>query len=254
MGKTAKSVNYKAVFCDYLQKREKFCRYVTNIVKGTKSVYVAKLIIEKQVVATGTGFSVSEAEQNAAEKYYNDAMKIESDELQRAKNAKYQEYLASRERYDRIVGNKTGKPGSSNIDLEVLGTFQNLRRIKKERKIAYCRARSAKGQRNEEMVLKALSDPHYIYPKWFVSARLHDQDEDAMGIDIVVTTNDLGDLYLQVKSSYTGKRKFILRGRRRKLIGIVVVTRIDAEPEVLLKALQVCCDLRNEIMRRRENG
>jgi hypothetical protein len=68
-----------------------------------------------------------------------------------------------------------------------------------------------RGKRNELRMLAAcLSEPR---PKWLRDARLATREEDARGIDIVVTT-DVGDVYLQVKSSRIAAEIFQRRPMR----------------------------------------
>lgn len=59
---------------------------------------------------------------------------------------------------------------------------------------------------------------------WLHNARLATQREDARGIDIVVATN-LGNIYLQVKSSHHGAKKF--RRKRPKSKAIVIIVHPD---------------------------
>ncbi|HZU96090.1 MAG TPA: hypothetical protein VFF73_05230 [Planctomycetota bacterium] len=60
-----------------------------------------------------------------------------------------------------------------------------------------------RGRDNERRVLQALLEG--ARPEWLESARMATNEEDHRGIDVVVAS-DVGDLYLQVKSSKTGAK------------------------------------------------
>lgn len=82
------------------------------------------------------------------------------------------------------------------------------------------RARKAKGDRAEALVVRALCRP--TRPWWLLRARYARRWQDARGIDVLVDTMDRGTLWLQVKSSAAGAKRF-RRLHRGQPIGIVVV-------------------------------
>lgn len=107
------------------------------------------------------------------------------------------------------------------------------------------------GLRQEELVVRAF-DAADSLPGWFHSIRLKDGDEDRRGIDAVVETHDLGNLMLQVKSSFRGAEKFFSKGRRSTLIGVVIVKHVDGPLTIRLNVLKVCETLRRQILNLRE--
>lgn len=102
-----------------------------------------------------------------------------------------------------------------------------------------------RGFANENRVAEALTflsenDP----PPWFKGWDKATPEQDRKGIDYVVHTYDIGDLYLQVKSSHAGCKKF--NGRRRKqLIAVLLVQ----ESNLLDKLHKSLVFLRNEVLR-----
>ncbi len=68
-----------------------------------------------------------------------------------------------------------------------------------------------RGRANERLVLEACLLPQR--PAWMKSARAGTRAEDHEGIDVVVES-DVGKLFVQVKSSRTGKAAFAERRRR----------------------------------------
>jgi hypothetical protein len=70
-------------------------------------------------------------------------------------------------------------------------------------------------------------------PSWLLAARRATREEDEKGIDLVVES-DVGQLQLQVKSSFHGKAKFLAR-RHDVRVAIVVVRPYDPEETVQSK-------------------
>lgn len=90
---------------------------------------------------------------------------------------------------------------------------------------------NSRGHQNEERVLaSAVSAPNRL--SWVRGARAADHREDALGIDVVVFS-ELGDLYLQVKSSYAGAASWMTSARtadrRRARMIEVVVAHVDTK-------------------------
>lgn len=75
-----------------------------------------------------------------------------------------------------------------------------------------------RGRESERAALEAISAN---MPEWMTSVRAATDDEDRRGIDIVAST-DVGDVYLQVKSS-VGAAKDFRRDPRRRNIAVAVV-------------------------------
>ena len=89
------------------------------------------------------------------------------------------------------------------------------------------------GYNNEYRVFEAYS-PEFagLFPPWIYGVRFTQDDDDHRGIDLVFET-DVGDIGLQVKSSFAGMRKFLQAQMKRKLdVGIVVaVVKVSDEPK-----------------------
>jgi len=64
-----------------------------------------------------------------------------------------------------------------------------------------------RGHRNEARLVEIVEHIAQNRVSWIYGVRLATLEEDAQKIDVVVTT-DLGDLYLQSKSSHKGLKKF----------------------------------------------
>jgi hypothetical protein len=79
---------------------------------------------------------------------------------------------------------------------------------------------SERGRANEHHVLEACLLASR--PAWMVSARAGTRAEDHDGIDVVVES-DVGKLYVQVKSSRTGKAAFV---KRRPRVSPITAPRI----------------------------
>lgn len=66
-----------------------------------------------------------------------------------------------------------------------------------------------RGKRAEDLVFQAFGDAAIDAPAWFKGLRRPTPEQDAFQqIDVIVETHDLGELYIQVKSSFTGLKRF----------------------------------------------
>lgn len=99
-----------------------------------------------------------------------------------------------------------------------------------------------RGLRNEQRVVNAFSDL-CSKPPWFAKIEKSEKELDRKGIDVVVYTDDVGKLFLQVKSSRQGKEKFISK-YFRKPIGIVVINHLDSDDTIRRKVLHELNKLR----------
>ena len=77
-----------------------------------------------------------------------------------------------------------------------------------------------------------------------MSARADTRAEDHDGIDVVVES-DVGKLFLQVKSSRTGKSAFAQR-RRRAHVAVVVVRAGDTLEEILRRVVGALAPVRKQ--------
>jgi hypothetical protein len=89
----------------------------------------------------------------------------------------------------------------------------------------------ARGVLAEKRVLDVCTAPGR--PRWVLGARRASPEEDARGIDVVVDS-DVGPLWLQVKSSYFAKERFLAKAPRPG-IGVVVILPYDPEEAVRTK-------------------
>jgi len=110
-------------------------------------------------------------------------------------------------------------------------------------------AAQALGRANEARLLEAVE---YLRERhaWILGVRQATREEDSKGIDLVVTT-DVGELYLQSKSSKTAAVDFMQK--RRKLLIATVVVRGDKE-RVAGRALTALTDLRLIVLEKRKKA
>ncbi len=104
-----------------------------------------------------------------------------------------------------------------------------------------------RGHRREHEAVCLLSGAWPKRPALLGEARLATRREDAAGIDVVVAS-DVGALYLQIKSSRLGVRKFEQHGRRRSLIGVVIAC---DEPHFRSRLAAKLAELRGAVLERR---
>jgi len=110
-----------------------------------------------------------------------------------------------------------------------------------------CRLGSERGRANEHHALEACLLP--TRPAWMTSARAATRAEDHDGIDVVVAS-DVGKLFVQVKSSRTGKAAFAAR-RRRAHVAVVVVKSGDTLEEILRRAVGALAPVRKRYLTQR---
>ena len=106
---------------------------------------------------------------------------------------------------------------------------------------------SERGRANEHHALEACLLP--TRPAWMTSARAATRAEDHDGIDVVVES-DVGKLFVQVKSSRTGKAAFAER-RRRAHVAVVVVKSGDTLEEILRRAVGALAPVRKRYLTQR---
>ena len=106
---------------------------------------------------------------------------------------------------------------------------------------------SERGRANEHHALEACLLP--TRPAWMTSARAATRAEDHDGIDVVVES-DVGKLFVQVKSSRTGKAAFVER-RRRAHVAVVVVKSGDGLEEVLRRVVGALAPVRKMYLKER---
>lgn len=109
-----------------------------------------------------------------------------------------------------------------------------------------------RGMDAEQKTLSALNST--ARPHWIYSARKSDPHQDRKGIDILVST-DVGDLFLQIKSSTFFKNKFIKNKKEHhsKYIATAVVHIYYSQEEILQAVLCELEPLRNTFLNKRFN-
>jgi hypothetical protein len=98
-----------------------------------------------------------------------------------------------------------------------------------------------KGQANEEHAIRSLLSRRQLWPAWLLSARRASREEDAKGWDMVVMTEDVGTVGLQVKSSPGEARRF---RKRHPHIPVVIVGRHARESQTFLAILDALKEVR----------
>jgi hypothetical protein len=123
-------------------------------------------------------------------------------------------------------------------------------RQQKVRRVAWGRYLQDKGRRSEERLL-AVCGPGPARPDWVQEVARATPKEDAQGVDIVVSTTDIGKIYIQVKSSEGGRRLFLMQ-RRSSRIAVVVVKNFDTEESLQRKFLTTITSERAYILSLRQ--
>ena len=105
-----------------------------------------------------------------------------------------------------------------------------------------------RGLENEFKVLNGVRGAS-SKPAWYRDVRHATREEDDRGIDVVVYT-DIGELYLQVKSSKFRAVQF-KRKSRKQMIGMIVVKVKDTLDQLGAKAFAEVGRLRSQILEKR---
>lgn len=116
--------------------------------------------------------------------------------------------------------------------------FEKIRIERNQRK---GHASNLKGQLAEKRVLRAAFQL-CEQASWLFVARLADKNEDASGIDVVVYSS-IGKLYLQVKSSHCGARKFRIKRPTAKVMIVIVDPEMN-DQKIERKVYDALCRLR----------
>jgi hypothetical protein len=108
-----------------------------------------------------------------------------------------------------------------------------------------------KGKDGEIRIINSLENNKDNWPQWIIEIREATKDEDKKGCDIVVKT-DIGKLYLQVKSSWTGVKDFNSK-RRSKIIATILSRPEEDETKLFNIAIKKLSSMRKEILERRNS-
>lgn len=102
------------------------------------------------------------------------------------------------------------------------------------------------GLYRERLVMRALHKKPL--PSWIKSYARCGLSEDLEGKDLRIET-DLGDVFIQIKSSEEGRRKFLKSGSHNFLVEVVVI-KDDFSPEWILDLIvSAATRLRKQLMR-----
>ncbi|MBI4092778.1 MAG: hypothetical protein HY420_02535 [Candidatus Kerfeldbacteria bacterium] len=117
-------------------------------------------------------------------------------------------------------------------------------------------ARAEVGRRREVRLVELLRD--YLnhakhHPPWMHNVELASEEQDIQGIDVVVKT-DVGDLFIQVKSSERFRYMFVTKGWRQwkmgraiPITGIVIVNDGRPNQKILGESLREINRLRQTV-------
>ena len=104
-----------------------------------------------------------------------------------------------------------------------------------------------RGHRSESLALLALrAGP---VPDWLRSVEKAPWDLDRRGVDLIVAS-DVGKLYLQIKSSMAGARRFEAKPRRLP-IAVVVEDPRDEDPVIRDRLIGAAAELRRRFLLKR---
>lgn len=125
-----------------------------------------------------------------------------------------------------------------------------FKKIHEERDRKNGRTGTKRGKENERRLVASFEQYQGTLPSWFFAIYPATQEEDESGADAVIDTQDVGRLYLQVKSSQSGVRKFYKR-RRKKMIGVIVISDKQSNDDIVHVALSILESLRAKLLERR---
>lgn len=104
------------------------------------------------------------------------------------------------------------------------------------------------GLKNENLVCEILNAGPC--PDWFISATKSSKDDDRRGIDVVVKTADLGNLFLQIKSSTARAIAYSAR-KRSYLVGVIIISNLESNTDLLNRIILALNDLREKVLNKR---
>lgn len=125
---------------------------------------------------------------------------------------------------------------------------RNTKRTKLNRCIG--KAANSRGEIAENRVEALLSELDESWPIWVFSGRKATRGEDKSGKDFIFVT-DVGKLFIQIKSSIAGVRKFKMMSSPRKMIEPVIVTADIERAEVRSRLIDALYLLRARVFERR---
>lgn len=121
-------------------------------------------------------------------------------------------------------------------------------RLSRETRSAIGRAEHRKGMSREDAVFHAF-DPLGAVPSWFYSIRRPTHEQDSRGIDVIIES-DVGDLYVQVKSSKAAARNFNSHPRRLPIHAVWIHAN-SSEQQIRDKIVSAAQRVRAQILEKR---
>lgn len=91
------------------------------------------------------------------------------------------------------------------------------------------------GEKREAFFMKVFLKNRASWPKWITETRQASGLEDSEGIDFVVGTSDVGDIYIQIKGSWSGMLEYIRKPRTFEICVLLIHPNMN-ENYVFLKA------------------
>jgi hypothetical protein len=107
-----------------------------------------------------------------------------------------------------------------------------------------------KGSNAEKIFLRIITAHYQEFP-WIDHVRMATQKEDRKGIDLIVETKDIGKLFIQIKSSVAGVKKFRKKYPRR-LSAVIIVKEQYLDADIWRAARLKLLKLREKILLKRK--
>jgi len=104
-----------------------------------------------------------------------------------------------------------------------------------------------RGHRKENRVVEEFNRKDMSNPSWLKRVSKASPEMDKRGIDIIIETTDAGDIFLQIKSSKTGRDKFI-RTHPDSNIGVVIIRDEDSDDIIRSKIVSEAGHLRSRYL------
>lgn len=115
-----------------------------------------------------------------------------------------------------------------------------------------------RGRQNEDLFFLAFEEFEIDAPSWFVGAERAPRHLDHKGIDAIVKTTDVGDIYLQIKSSLMGKKKFEAQvGKyKQRHIAVIIIHKNHTNERIRQNTYELAGALRRRFLEMRfgKNG
>jgi len=106
-----------------------------------------------------------------------------------------------------------------------------------------------RGREREAMVSMAFRESPTIKPEWYRGFRIATKKQDRRKIDAIVET-DIGDIYIQIKSSLSGIKKFQSE-RGCRPIAAIIVNVDDSDEAIRQKVFAAALPLHDHFLAKR---